>query len=291
MLAVSRQFGHRHSDIRTKAYLFCHDLINQADLITDSYSSGLDLNVQLVEDGLIEYLSDELDPKIQELGASLLRKVVLRQAFPSSSAMDLVKRLVFSTHSDENMVIACGKLFCEGLEKDAFPTKENLQAMIEMANLPFAEIRQRSLVAIPSFLSRTECVGMLLDETEMLETFALVIDEDGADDEREAALDVTRQLARSSRNHPRLCQNHDLLKAIVDFVLQEEISNRTAHYFGIEILLSLLSNHEMVGVFVPFRRLLPWLVKFLNTTTTTNEAFKEQLVAVIINLSSAYLSD
>lgn len=285
-LAFVKHFHHPSLEIRLKAYSFCQEFFNHVEVASSCLSNGIYQNLEVVEAGLIEFAIEETDPGAQLMVASLVHKLVTLQAFPSYELMDIVRNLAYSGQTDE-VVLECGTAYCEGMQKEPFPSAENLSTVVDLTTFPFAKIRSKALQTLERVLTKSECVGDLLDGTEMLENFGLIVTH-GSDVDCDAALDIVRQLSRSSRNHARLCKNSDFLATIVNFVAKREVINRKSHIYGVEIVLALLSNDENTITFLPHRHLLPWLVTFLNKTTA-DDTFKEQVVAAIIRLSTAYL--
>ncbi|KAG7361145.1 hypothetical protein IV203_036245 [Nitzschia inconspicua] len=284
VLAVVRHFRHASMDVRRKAYLFCQEIVDDPDA-SNSYSSSLFLE-NVVVDALVEAAAVESDPDTQVLAASLLCKITKIQPFPSTAAMDQARRLAFSA-SNESIATECGVAYCEGMKKEPFPNHKHISALLDFTTLPYANVRAKAFESLETLLTKSESVEILLKDTPFLEKFEETVS-DGSDDDCEAALNILRQLSRSSRHHDTICQHASLLGSLIAFVAQEDVTNRKAHFYGVEIILALLSNGETTAAFLPFRRLLPWLVSFLNRTTA-DDAFKEQVVAVIIRLSTAYL--
>jgi len=284
MLAISRHFRHPDPKTRRKALSLCREYLDHPE-VSNSFSTGMFVENALVET-LAESAAKETDPEIQFTAVSLLRKITTMQVFPSASIMATIKDLAYSGHSDR-VVVECGATYCEGMQKEPFPTKEDLSTVVGFTGFPFAEVRSKALATIESFITKSETVDLLIKETDLFINFGLIVT-NGSDVDCEQALNIVRQLSRSSRNHPKLCENSDFLATVVDYVAKKEVSNRNAHFFAVEIVLALLSNDENTKVFLPFRHLLPWLVSFLNKTTA-DDAFKDQVVAVIIRLSTAYL--
>jgi hypothetical protein len=284
VLCITRHFRHSNSNVRRQAYSFCQNFLNRSD-VSSSYSSGLFMEDKLVE-ALAESASSETDPDIQLLAGSLLHSIIKLQPFPSATAMSAIRDLAYSGQSDE-VVVESGSAYCEGMTKEPFPTLEFMSTVVDFTTFPFSNIRSEAFDTLETLLTKSESVKILLDETELLENFGLIVSH-GEDSDCEAALNIIRQLSRSSRNHSKMCQNSTLLGILVDFVAKENVTNRIAHFYGVEIILALLSNDDNTESFLPFRHLLPWLVNFLNRTTA-EDSFKERLVAVILRLSTAYL--
>jgi hypothetical protein len=286
MLVVVRHFRHASSTVRSKAYSFCHEMIDHPD-VSSSYSSNMFLESKLLET-LAECAVVEGDQEIQLVAVSLLRKITTMQPFPTTAVMEQIRVLAYSGQSDD-IVTECGAAYCEGLQKEPFPTKEQISTVLDFVTFPFAHIRSRAFETLETLLTNSESIEILLGETEMLENFGTIVSNvNESTNECEAALNLARLLSRSSRNHGRICEKTSFLRSLIEFVVSGEIINRTAHFYGVEIILALLSNDETTQAFLPFRQLLPWLVSFLNKTTA-DDVFKEQVGAVIIRLTTAYL--
>jgi hypothetical protein len=275
VLAIVRHFHHPSLEIRRKAYAFCQELVNHAEMSSNRFSNGMYVHLEIVEAGLIEYAVEEKDPDAQLQLATLLHNLITVQAFPSNELMDIVRNLAYSGQSDE------------GMQKEPFPFADSLSTLVDLTTFPFAQVRSKALQTLEFTLNKTDSACILLDETEMIENFALIVTHGSAVD-CDAALNIVRQLSRSSWYHAGLCKNTDFLATIVKFVANDEVVNRKSHLFGVEILLALLSNEDNIEKFLPHRHLLPWLVTFLNKTTA-DESFKEQVVEAVIRLSTAYL--
>jgi hypothetical protein len=243
-------------------------------------------NLGVVEAGLIEFAYEEKDPDSHFMVASLIQSLITVQTFPSYALMDIARSLAYSGQSDE-VVVACGVAYCEGMQKEPFPSAENLWTVADFATFPFAQIRCKALQTIESTLTKLGSASVLLEETEMIENFALIIAH-GSDADCHTALKIVRQLSHSSRHHAKLCNSSFFLATLVTFVAKDEVLDRNSHFCGVEIVLALLSNDDNTELFLPHRHLLPWLVTFLNKTTA-DESFKETVVGVIIRLSTAYL--
>jgi hypothetical protein len=284
ILVVVRHFRHASSSLRLKAYSFCHEMLDHDE------ASRTNLSNVLLEGTVLETLAEcavvESDQKIQLVAVSLLHRITLMQPFPSAAVMEQIKVLAYSGQSD-NIVVECCAIYCEGMQKEPFPTKEQISTVLDFVTFSFTRIRFKAFETLETLLTKSENVKILLGETEMLENFGVIVS-DGSDDECEAALNIVRLLSRSSRNHGRICEKDPFLRSLVEFVVREEITNRTTHFYGVEIILALLSNDESTQAFLPFRQLLPWLVSFLNKTTA-DDVFKDQVKAVIIRLTTAYL--
>lgn len=284
LLGITRHFRHASSEIRRKAYTFCKELVDHPES-SNSFSSNVFLENRLVETVAAAAI-EESDADIQLLAVSLLRKITTMQPFPSKTVMEHIRTLAFSTSTDD-IVNECGAVYCEGMQKEPFPTTQQISTVVEFTTFSLAKVRSKAFEALETLLIKSESVEILLQETSLLASFAGLVS-DGSDEDCEAALNIVRQLSRSSRHHDSICLNPSFLESLIDFVAKETITNRKAHFYGVEIILALLSNDETTQAFLPFRQLLPWLVSFLNRTTA-DDVFKEQVVAVIIRLSTAYL--
>lgn len=286
MLVVVRHFRHANSTVRHKAYSFCHEMVDHPEA-SDSYSNNMFLDSTLPQT-LAECTVGESDQEIQEIAVSLLYKIALMQPFPSPSVMEKIRALAYSAQSDY-VVTQCGTAYCEGMQKEPFPTKEQISTVLDMSTFPFARIRAKAFETLEALLTKSECIEILLGETNMLDNFGAILS-DGSGSDCEAALNLIRLLSRSSRNHGRICEKTSFLRSLIEFVAMGEVTNRTAHFYGVEIILALLSNDGTTTAFLPFRQLLPWLVSFLNKTTA-DDAFKEHVGMVIIRLTTAYLEE
>jgi hypothetical protein len=235
VLAITRHFRHNSAAVRYKAYFFCQDLIDHPEA-SKSYPSGM-----FVESSLVESVAAcalvETDHGIQLLAVALLRKITHQQAFPSATVMKVIRDLTHSGKSD-NVVVECGAAFCEGMRKEPFPTRESLATVVDFTIFPFQDVRTKAFSTLEVLLTKTENVDLLLRETDLMENFGFIVSE-GSDQDCEAALNIVRQLSRSSRNHPKLCEHSKFLGVVVDFVVEDNVSSRIAHFYGVEILLAI----------------------------------------------------
>lgn len=288
VVAIVRHFLHPNLDIRLKAYSFCQEFVTHPEVSSSCFSNGMYENLVVLEDALIKYAFEEKDPDAQRQVASLIHNLITLQTFPSYPLMGMARSLAYSGQNDD-VVMACGEAYCEGVQKEPFPSVENLSTVADFATFPFARMRCRALQTLESTLTKPESLGVLLEETEMIENFAMIVAH-GSDVDCDAALKIVRELSRSSKHNATLCNNSFFLTTLVNFVSQDEVLNRKSHLLGVEIILALLSKDDNTTLFLPQRHLLPWLVTFLNKTTA-EESFKQTVVEVIIRLSTAYLNN
>lgn len=237
---------------------------------------------------------------------STLRDIVAAHVFPSTKVIDVLKDVIFSSQH-EGAMIECCKLFCQ--VENPFPTNSHLDAFIEMLDLlpsspaVAVEVRSHVLHALQRFLvAKAECgVEYLVEQTPMLDklTTILVLDDDGSNSnevDKTNALDIIRHLVRNPRYSTTVCHRHNkLIEAIVNIVVVDHDHqdgpgpasvttnkhSRRARFYALECLLCLLNNTDYEDVaryFQPMsERLVPWLLDFLNSTTSSCDKFKEQL--------------
>jgi hypothetical protein len=288
VLAVVKHLEDPREDIREYALDFCRDALHHRECV-ESLSHGFGDNFEIVRSGLIECARNETLAKFKATAVSLLRKILDIQAFESSEeVMETLKCLAYGgEHDDVTIDSAVG--FCDGINKQTNPNMETLWTVVDFTTFPYAKVRATALTTIAKITSSSECVRVLLNDTDLLENFALIV-QHGSDIDCDAALNIARQLARNSMYHSELCSQSDFLGAVVELVTKENILNRSSHFYSVETVLALLSNEANTKAFLPFRNMLPWLVTFVNTTTA-DEDFKQQVVSVIVRLSMAFLDE
>jgi hypothetical protein len=202
--------------------------------------------------------------------------------------METLKCLTYGGEHDD-VIIESAVGFCDGIQKQTDPNQETLWTIVDFTTFPYAKVCATALTTIATITSHLERVRHLLNDTDLLENFALIV-QHGSEKDCDAALNIARQLARNSMYHSELCSQLDFLGVVVELVTKENILNRSSHFYGVETDFALLLNEANTKAFLPFRNLLPWLVTFVNTTTA-DEDFKQQVISVIVRLSMAFLDE
>jgi hypothetical protein len=286
ILAVASSLLQPTEEIKTRALEFCQAVFANPDCI-EYLSAGHGDNLDILAKHLIEYTRDESNEQRQLVGVSILSKILAMEVATCEGLMDTLRCLAYGGESDE-VIRYSAIAYCNGVRKELEPDLEQLWTLVDLTTFPFAKVRTEALAAIERATSKSDSVKALLNDTDMVDNFALIV-RHGSNEDCTVALDIMRKLARSSLYHVELCSHVGFLREVVDFVTHEDISNRSAHFYAVEMVLALLSNDENTQAFLPFRSLLPWLVSFVNTTTADDD-FKQPVVSVIVRLSQAYLS-
>jgi hypothetical protein len=293
VVTIVKHFLHPKLDIRLKAFVFCQELVNHPEISSSNrFSNGIYENLVVIESGLIEHSFQEKDPTAQGLVASLIHNLIALQTFPSYRLMEVARSLAYSDQ-DDDVIIPCGVAYCEGMQKEPFPSVENLSTVVDFTTFPFAQIRGIALQTVERILATKseESVGiaLLLEETELIENLTMIVAH-GSDIDCNVALKIVREVSRSNEHYSQLCRNTVFLSTLVNFVSHDStVLNCKSHFLGIEIILALLSHDDTTESFLPYQHLLPWLVRFLNQTTA-EESFKQIVVKAVIHLSTAYLN-
>jgi hypothetical protein len=287
VLAVAKDLTHPSNEIKENSLSFCGDVFSLPECV-DCLSSGLGDNFEIIRNGLVESAQHETDPKLQLKVISLLRRILDIAGSDSGDVMETLKCLAYGGEID-NTVIESATAYCYGIRKEIGQSNDSLWTLVDFTTFPYAKVRSEALNTLDAITANPECVMVLLFDTDMLENFGLII-RHGSDKDCSAALNIARQIARSSAHHSDLCGHADFLGAVVELVVKEEISNRMAHIYAVEATLALLSNKANTKYFLKFPNLLPWLVTFVNTTTA-DEAFKKEVVSGIVRLSLAFVDD
>lgn len=288
ILAICKHLTHHPDEkIREHALYFCKDALNRSECL-EGLTSGLGDNVEILTEGLIDSATREVNPELLLIVIMLLEKIVSMDQFPAQPALEALRSLAYKTGDVEDSVLmeaACA--YCRGSQNVEFSIRK-MATIVDFCTSDFAEVRSEALTRIEAVESEdSEAALQVLEETEMLENMALII-RHGSNQDCVAALDITRQLARSSYYHRALCSHSCFLGAVVELVAKEQVHNRIAHFYGMETLLALLSNEGNTISFLAYPQLVPWLVNFVNTTTA-DEDFKQEVVAAIVRISTAML--
>lgn len=286
IICVAKHFEHASALIRECALDFCLDVFSHAECV-DSLSYGVGDNFEIIRNGVIEFFENETKPHLMLKAIFLLNQILVVSQFESHAVMECLKRLAYGGEIDD-AVIASAEAFCYGIGKQAAHNTEFLWTLVDLTTFSSSKVRAKALDTLEAITSSPDCVTVLLDDTDMLKSFSLIILH-GSDQDCNKALNIARQLARSSNHHPEMCAHSGFLQAVVGFV-SKDVSNRSAHLYCVETILALLSNEENTKAFLSFRNLLPWLITFVNTTTA-DEDFKQRVISVIVRLSMAFLEE
>jgi hypothetical protein len=285
ILAVASSLQQPTDDIQDLALEFYQAVFSNPECM-EYLSAGQGDNLDILVKHLIAYTRDERNERRQVVGVSLLSQILATEDASPEGLMDTMRCLAYGGESDD-VIRHSAVAYCDGIRKEVEPDLEQLWTLVDFTTFPFAKVRAEALAAIEWATLKSDSVKALLNQTDMVENFSLIV-RHGSNEDCTSALDIMRKLARSSLYHSELCSHVGFLREVIDFVTRDHISNRSAHFYAVEMVLALLSNDENTSAFVPFRSLLPWLVSFVNTTTADDD-FKKPVVSVIVRLSQAYL--
>ena len=227
----------------------------------------------------------------------VLYEIAMAQVFPSSSVFDALKDAIFSSTQDD-VIIKFAKLFC--CMDNPFPANIHLVALVDMMLFESVEVRSDALLALHRYVSTStsEIVEYLIESTPLIENIASIVrqlDRDNhSSDEEASVLSLLLDLSKNPMYSRKICHRHNkILGAIVDIVAAtppkntgtNTIGSRRAHFHAIECLLHFIHSDEDGKNFEDLsERLVPWMLDFLNTSTTSDKKFKEQLLSAISKL-------
>lgn len=288
ILAICKHLTHPDEKIREHALYFCKDALSRGSECLEGLTSGLGDNVDLLTEGLIYSAATEVKAELLLIVVILLEKIVSLDQFPAQPALDALRSLAYNKVGvDDSVMMEAACAYCRGIQHVEFSIRE-MTTIVDLTTSCFAQARSEALTRIEAVESEdSEAALQLLEETDMIENLALII-RHGSNQDCVAALDISRQFARSSYYHQALCKHSGFLRAVVELVAKEQIHNRIAHFYGVETILALLSNEGNTKSFLAYPQLLPWLVTFVNTTTA-DEDFKQEVVAAIVRISTIML--
>ena len=284
ILVVVKDLIHEDEDIRESALQFCASLLKKCPESIRGLTTGLEGNADLLIEALTNCAQDEPESSLRLMAISLLRNVVNIKNLRSESAMNTLRSISENGDSDEEIVLAA-TAYCLGTRNCPY-SLEMLATTVDFTTFPYDPVRSEALATLEAITFDPACVSLLMDETDILERFALII-QHGSHEDCTNALNIARQVARSISHHEALCSHSNFLGAAIELVAREKTVNAEAHSYGVELLLSLLSNETNTAAFLSFSQLLPWLVTFV--ATTGDEDFKQEVIPPIVRLSEALL--
>ena len=227
----------------------------------------------------------------------VLYEIAITQVFPSSSIFDALKDAIFSTTNDD-VIIKFAKLFC--CMDNPFPANLHLVALVDMMLFESVEVRSEALLALHRYVSTStsEIVEYLIERTSLIENITSIVqqleNDNHSSDEKASVLSLLRELSKNPLYSRKICHRDiKIVGAIVDIVAttppkntkSTSIGSRCAHFHAIECLLYFIHSDEDGKNFEDLsERLVPWMLDFLNTSTTSDEKFKEQLLSAISKL-------
>jgi hypothetical protein len=290
ILAVCKHLTHADNEkIREDALYFCKDALHRSECL-EGLTSGLGDNVEILTEGLIDSAATEVNTELLLIIIMLLEKIVSMDQFPAQPALEALWSLAYKedVNVDASAMMEAACAYCRGTKHVEFSIRK-MTIIVDLTTSGFAQVRSEALTRIEAVESEedSEAALQLLEETDVLENFAIII-RHGSNQDCVAALDICRQLARSSYYHRALCSYSWFLGAVVELVAKEQVHNRIAHFYGVETILALLANEGNTKSFLAYPQLLPWLVTFVNTTTA-DEDFKQEVVVAIVRISTAML--
>jgi hypothetical protein len=164
-----------------------------------------------------------------------------------------------------------------------------LSNIIWFVKSPNANVRKSALQLIKdiSFWNPRALVKQM-QPSSLLNIFTRLIT-CGSDNDCTTVTQICRQLVlEDTMTVPQLfCSHSAFLKALVNLVIQETVTNRSAFINAVEVVLALMQIDDQIPCFLEFTELLPWLVTFANRTS--DEEVKEKLIATVIRFASAKL--
>ena len=290
ILAIGKHMTDDHIENRKVALNICKCLLND-HLQSTCEPARLDHNTGLLLKKLMESALNEQEVMLQLYAVSLLGDAVQNgNLLPDlvDPIMTTLRDLVDSDGPDDVVMEAAITYTKASTSLPAdYTSKDILTNVADFTTLPFARARRDALAAIDFFVADDNLASILLNETELIDNFSLIVSY-GSDEDCADAMSVVRHCAGNVHHHRVVCQSSSLLQAIVQLVTKEEVTNENAYISGVEAILALLSNNDNVRYFLPYPDLLPFLVSLANTTAS-DEELKQKLVSAIVRLSSAIL--
>ena len=253
ILSVVKHLGHPLVAMRERAMDFLLDVFLHTDSVESMLVShgGAGDNFDLVRTAVIESVQDEATHRLRQKAVSLLRQLLVVHPHDSHCVMAELKGLAYGAEQDD-IVMDSATAFLLGIRNQ--PTNEIndfLWSVVDFTTFPYAKVRTDALETIERVTASPGCVAALLNDTDLLENFGLII-RHGSDSDCEQALNIVWQVARSSLRHDCLCQA-SFLGAVVEFVTRDNVKQRRAHLYAVETLLALLSNPDTTKAFLSFR--------------------------------------
>ena len=283
ILVVVKDLLHEEEDIRELALHFCASLLKCPESV-QSLTTGLEGNADILIDALTNSAQDEPEGSLRLMAIALLRKVVSIENLRSESAMHALQSISERGETDDEVILAA-TAYCRGTRNCPY-SLEMLETTVNFTTSPYEPVRAEALATLEAITFDPACVSLLVEETDMLENFSLIV-QHGSQEDCTNALNIARQVARSSSYHEALCSHSNFLGAVIEWVAKDKPVANEAHNYGVEFLLSLLSNATNTDAFLSFPQLLPWLVTFV--ATTGDEDFKQEVITAIVRLSEALL--
>ena len=290
ILAITKHLSSKHVENRKIALNICKCLFND-QIQTTCEPARLDRNSELLLSKLMYSAQNERDAMLQLYTVSLLGDAVQNgNLMPElvDSILGSLRELVDSDGPDD-VVVEAAAAYTKAVT--SLPvvcvSKEMLNDVTDFTTLPFAKARRDALSAIDYLVTGDDGLAeILLNETELLENFSLIISY-GSDNDCTDSLNVVRYCAGNGSHHPALCQSR-VVQSLVDQVTKDEITNQTTFISSVDAVLELLSNDDNLRCFLPYPDLLPCLVNLANVNTS-NEELTQKLVSATVRLSSAIL--
>ncbi|KAL7569889.1 hypothetical protein ACA910_008556 [Epithemia clementina (nom. ined.)] len=285
VLAVTKHLGSSDLGCQRDALSLCRIFFETNDR---DQSNLIEKNSILAARAFCQLLDQAEDTTILLDALQVAMSVTSSRIMPARSkeqVMRSISHLSKCTKSEEVAVQAALSYIRSASRAET--RMEVLQNVIDFLICPHETIRHETLLLVKD-ISYWNPRSLLLDSLDSLDKLAEIIS-NGTSHDCSEAMQVCRQLASEDGTAPILCMNKSFISAIVDLVTREPIENRSAYINGVHIMIALMSDDSNMKTFLPFKRLLPWLIELANRTS--DDDMKQQLVSVIIRFTVAKLDE
>jgi hypothetical protein len=162
-----------------------------------------------------------------------------------------------------------------------------LGSIIGFVKSPYENVRKSALQLIKDISFWTpRALAAQMQSSSLLDIFKLIITS-GSDVDCNAVMQICRQLVLDDGVPQLFCSHPAFLTSLVNLVVQEPVTNRSAFINAVEVVLALMQIDGQMSCFLEYTDLLPWLVTFANRTS--DDEVKAKLIATVIRFASAKL--
>jgi hypothetical protein len=301
VLALCKQLSNNCKSVRKLALELVWAFLSQSQnsvaasvgsIVTTVEPHGvIEKNLDSLVAALQKNVVSEANAKLQIYGIRVLSEAIkynLIDAARTSGVMKALCRIarnVDGIQVDEVIIDASTCYLAAASLAEGCP--EILGNIIGFVKSPFANVRKSALQLIKDIsFWNPRALAAQMQPSSLLDTFKLIITS-GSDGDCTTVMQICRQLVLSDGVPQLFCSHSAFLSSLVNLVIQEPVTNRSAFINAVEVALALMQIDDQLPCFLEFIDLLPWLVTFANRTS--DEEVKEKLIATVIRFASAKL--
>lgn len=254
-----------------------------------SLSFGFADNAKILLNAIVQNAIQDPSVELQGKAINVLANVVPNTTVHVQSIIDTFRMLIYE-EDNKDILKQASIAFCQSVELSDHELPD-IETTVDLMSFEDQVIRSEAIRALATMDPADSKLAMfLLQDTDFLSISSKLLGEDSFVKSKDctALMDMCRQYGRYPAYHKTLGMATGFLDAIVQMIVDPQIKNRKAHYYGVEVVIDLLSQKENVSYFLPYKELLPWLISFVNATTT-DDHFKKEVVRSIIRLSATLL--